>query len=253
MSKSMSSFQLVGYSERGVFNAVFHEICLSATPVPLLRKLLERIQFPGHSVQFEDITEVEVMIEQSLSDFGDADAIILYRNSRHRGAIFVEGKVKSCQRNRWTTTSEWNAFKKGTMTIKKLSSSNLFTQLYHKVRFVSSLKEEGIEKLEAGVPFPACSTKAVRKIGNNGVVRKAVKKIAQHLTEVHFVSVLPRTPEDAQPFFEKPLDLSHSVPLDGWSVENWGYLYWQEVEEFCKENGLKHALGVFEFNEGQIY
>jgi len=41
--------------------------------------------------------------------------------------------------------------------------------------------------------------------------------------------------------------------LNEWDVTNWGFITWQEVEEFSKDHNLKGTQEIFEFNRGQIY
>ena len=133
-----------------------------------------------------------VFIEQSLSDFGDADAIVLIdRTEGGKSAVFIEGKVKSSQAATWTLTEQFETFRLGLDS--KVSSSNLFTQLYHKVRFVEAARCGDKNALHTGVPFPTCSSKQLRRIGKNPVVLRATEAIAPISLETRITWPLCRT------------------------------------------------------------
>ena len=108
--------------------------------------------------------------------------------------MFIEAKVKPFQTKSWIIDKEWEKFIAGTTS--RVSSSNLFTQMYHKVRFVGALKEGGIRELKSGVRFPDSSSKQIRKIGNNEVVMRAVEKIELHLDNVYYLALVPEFPQN---------------------------------------------------------
>lgn len=239
--------QVIGYSERGIVNALFHEIKHSPEPESLLEKLLSRVRFPLADRLSLSVSDAEVLIEQSFSQFGSADALLVVRSAERAVSAFIEAKVGA----KWSIEKEFQDFKDGTKT--RVSSSNLFTQLYHKVRLVAGLRQGGIPGLQEGIGFPQSSKRKMRKIGSNPVVLRAVEKLAGYLDETYYVAMLPNRPEELQRLFE---NLSGWRPPDDfldWDVRNYGYLSWSEVEEFCRENVLLDTLNVFEFNEGQIY
>lgn len=243
--------RVVGYSERGIFNSLLYEIGLSPKAIELLEELLGLIQFPEDSPDFAGLRGAEVLVEQSLSDFGDADLILLLHGGGWRRAVFVEGKVKPAQLGAWKIRDAWRQFLK--RKHGKLDSSNLFTQLYHKVRFVRALQTDGIEGVIEGIRFPACSTKQLRKLGANPVVLDAAAMIREYADEPFFVALVPDSPENLQDFFDNDLKCGPYADVDGWDTAGWGYLNWARVEEFCEEHQLDSTLRVFEFNRGQLY
>jgi hypothetical protein len=85
--------RIIGYSERGAVNALLYEIAYAPNSAELLQRLLARARFPlaGGPGPVETAT---VLMEQSLSDFGDADAILLLDGSGGKSAVFLEAKVK---------------------------------------------------------------------------------------------------------------------------------------------------------------
>jgi hypothetical protein len=243
--------RVCGYSERGIINALLYEIGFSADPIRALKGLLSLITLPGSSRDFSDLQGVEVLVEQSFSDFGDADAVLLVHGPSWRRAIFIEGKVKPSQVKSWTARNAWRAFL--ARKDNKLDSSNLFTQLYHKVRFVNALRDGGISCVEKGVAFPECSKKAVRKLGKNPVVRRATAMVQEFLDDPLYVAVIPDSSINLEKFYREDLKAGPAADVNGWSIDGWGYLAWEQIESYCKEHGLVNTLRVFDFNRGQLY
>jgi hypothetical protein len=249
--KRTDGVRLCGYSERGVFNALLYEIGFSPDPLVALVGLLSLIRVPGAPRDFSTLKGAEVLVEQSLSDFGDADVILLLHGIDWHSAVFVEGKVKPSQVGSWTAQSAWDEFlaRKG----GKLDSSNLFTQLYHKVRFVSALREGGIDEVKRGVSFPECSTKTTRKLGNNPVVVRAAQMIEAYAGDCLYVAAVPDSARNLCNFYNNVLVAGPDHDITGWSTEGWGYLTWEEVKQYCQQHDLVNTTRVFDFNRGQMY
>src|SRR6266852_7673395 len=195
--------RIMGYSERGAVNALFYEIVYSNRPTELLREFLALARFSRGESIGAGLTDARVLIEQSLSDFGDADAVLLLDSAKSKTAVFLEAKVKSSQAERWTLQGEFEDFEHGQHTERQLNSSNLFTQLYHRSRFVTGLRSGGVTALEAGLEFPRCSTKGVRKIGSNPVVLNAVRVIEPYCEQVWYLALVPDTTSNVGAFFQR--------------------------------------------------
>ena len=117
----------------------------------LLNGFLSLISFPyGNKVRF-DINEAKVLIEQSFSDFGDADSLLLLDSGQNRQCVFAEAKVKTSQQGSWSIKREFDIFEDG-IKRNEVSSSNLFVQLYYKVRLIKGLRDGTLFKDE-GMPF----------------------------------------------------------------------------------------------------
>lgn len=243
--------KVLGYSERGVVNSLFYDIAFSLQPDRLLGDLLATAHFPFQSDLRFEVRDAKVLLEQSLSDFGDADAILLLRPADTSVAVFTEAKVKPFQVSEWQIQQEYQDFIAGTRT--KGSSSNLFTQLYHKVCLADVLKRGALDGLANGVEFPASSSKATRNIGRNGVVLKAVEELRRYLDQVYFLALVPDDVARVSEFFERVLTRGGPPGYRRWGTSGYGHLSWHEVEDFCKRHDLKQTLAVLEFNEGQIY
>ena len=143
--------------------------------------------------------------------------------------------------------------KKDRHGVLKLDSSNLFTQLYHKVRFVEGLRAGGIACLELGLDFPNCSTISNRKLGNNPIVHKATSIIENYIEDAFYIALVPDTMANLEEFYQKELPVGPESDVTEWNTDGWGYLAWERVEEFCRVQNLESTLHVFEFNKGQIY
>ncbi|RXG62551.1 hypothetical protein ES695_21510, partial [Candidatus Atribacteria bacterium 1244-E10-H5-B2] len=133
--------EILGYSERGLINSLCYELKYSPNNLQLLNNLLSFVSFPYQTVNFQ-ISEAKILIEQSFSDFGDADLVLLVNNFKSKQVIFIEAKVKTCQRACWNILEEFEKFKEG-IEKDEVCSSNLFVQLYHKVRLVKTLQSGG--------------------------------------------------------------------------------------------------------------
>ena len=243
---------IIGYSERGIVNALFYEIAHSSSPDILLGQLLERTTFP-HTPERPAIDEPEVLIEQGFSDFGDADAVILgVAPNRSRTCIFCEAKVKSYGR----IEKEFDRFESFLQDKKRpyrdKRSSNLFTQIYHKMRMVQELsKEDGLKALEKGIGFPEWSTKGIRKIGKNNVVQKAAQKIKDSMDKVFYLMIIPDCdPRVAALFATLPQQRLDNIP--GWDVSHIGYITWPRIKGWCQDVKLQNTISVFDYNKGQI-
>ena len=118
---------------------------------------------------------------------------------------------------------------------------------------MDALRKGGINALRAGVCFPGCSTKAIRKIGSNRVVLRGVDTISDYLGEILHLALIPGNSADVEKFFNETLQSFKPDDLYGWDVSRWGFLCWPDVYDFCKSNGLNRTVSVFDFNAGQIY
>jgi len=243
--------EILGYSERGLINSLCYELKYSPDNLQLLNSLLSLVSFPYRTVNFQ-ISEAKILIEQSFSDFGDADLVLLVSNFKSKQVIFIEAKVKTCQRVCWNIFEEFKELKRG-IEKDKVSSSNLFIQLYHKVRLVKTLQTGGIKQLQNGVQFPRCSTKSHRKIGDNNIVLKAVNQLMGYHNEALFIALLPEDDSNLRNFYNSTLKDYDPGGFQEWDVSDWGYISWMRVEEFCRKNNLKGTLKNIEWNEGQIY
>lgn len=224
----------------------------SQNNIKLINDFLSMASFPFQKVNFQ-ISDVKILIEQSFSDFGDADVILLLKdNEGEKHVVFLEAKVKTFQKSYWSILEEFEEFKRG-IEKNNLKTSNLFVQLYHKVRLISALQIGGIKQLQNGVQFPRCSSKIDRKIGNNEVVLKAVNLLIDYCKNALFIALVPDNLPAIEDFYKNTLKDYYPTGFQNWDTKNWGYVSWKQIEEFCRKYNLMETLKNFEFNRGQIY
>ncbi len=99
--------EVIGYSERGVINSLFHEIKYSQNNIELLNEFLSLISFPSCRLNYQ-ISDAKILMEQSFSGFGSPDIILMVNNNEKKQAIFIEAKVKAFQH--WNISEEFNKF-----------------------------------------------------------------------------------------------------------------------------------------------
>jgi hypothetical protein len=245
--------EILGYSERGLINSLFYEVKCSKKKFDLINNMLALIAFPYQKEKISfNITKAKILIEQSFSDFGDADAVLLIENNNRKQIIFIEAKVKNCQRTCWNISKEFNKFEKG-INENKVSSSNLFVQLYHKVRLIKALQNGSLNNLTNGINFPKCSSKRIRKIGNNQVVIKSVNECLNYFEESFFIALIPENMSELKYFYNNTLRNYSPSGFHDWDTKNWGYISWGQIEDFCRSNKFIGTLKNFEWNKGQIY
>ena len=238
-----------GYSERGVLNSLLNEILYSDNGDALLSCLISQAVFPLTDDTPSPGTST-VLVEQSLSEFGGADVIIVTSSNAGNYTIFVEAKVTAQARD-WKLSTEFGKFKDGLKS--KVNSSNLLTQLYHKQRLVTVLKRDGIRALQQGVEFPPWSTNQSRNAGTHPVVLNTLKLIQRHVDNVYYLMLVPDTDQRASTFFYNEFRNAQFKVVPGWDVSHYGYLTWATVKSFCEQNQLAATLGVFVYNYGQIF
>jgi hypothetical protein len=86
--------KIFGYSERGIINSLLYEINYCAQAKSLFKGFLRLARFPFLDWQPISVLNLEVLIDQPFSDFGDADAVLLVDTGSEALSIFVEAKVR---------------------------------------------------------------------------------------------------------------------------------------------------------------
>jgi hypothetical protein len=261
-SEGSPEFDLCGYSERGMINALFSDISVASNDqarLSLLGSLLAQCAFPnvgdGQPFQGKLFRRAKIRVEQSFSDFGDLDALILLEedcDEAARHAVFIEAKVKTSQRSAWFIRDEWREFL--TLLAQQKSDSNLFMQLYRKLRLT--------RRISSDVELELSAVPSGWSLGTNPVVEHVWKELSEYCCENSwYLSIVPDSPTRVAKFFAE--ELAEFVPanrgfrLPDWDVRRWGYICWGEVEAFCRAEDRmvdwKWTIRNFEYNCGQIY
>ncbi len=234
--------KILGYSERGIINSLIFAI---GDDKELMNNFIELIDIPELK-ELGKPEDYEILLEQSFSDFGDADLIIIieYSNPKQKRVLFIEGKVKTYLRKHWCIKEEYKKFTKEEKY--NGSASNLFFQLYLK-----SLLFENREKISLKKDCIIEAKHRTRKIGKNDVVWCAFTKLLE-CNKAHYIGFVPSSETEIETFKQN-------------DKTGYNYLSWHQVENFCiKYNNpeaqeelihpkLKNVLEIFNYNKGQIY
>jgi hypothetical protein len=240
-----------GYSERGIFNSIVYFLDDNENHIYDFLKVL------GISLANGDY-EYTFLIEQSFSDFGDSDLIIIIidKNTKERVVVFVEGKVKTYQ-GKFKLKAEFekinnllnNSVKNG--KIQKVSS-NLFVQLYYKNLLITTHgKGNPYDKPVFLKTDRKTKTRSIcRQLGNNNIVRNAFNKYIDNANDYYYVAILPEKNiniTDMQDYVKR-LEL---MPYDKVRC-----CWWGDIEKFFNNINAKKVTDVFNFNKdgnSQIY
>jgi hypothetical protein len=256
MGKTRAAMKVFGYSERGAINALIYEIAFSTKPETLIHRFFKRTQWPLCLTPPTHIYTAKcktILIEQSLSDFGDADIIFLFEAFGKKSCVFLEAK---CGDN-WSIRKEWSKFiYQFINNIRgKGLTSNIFCQLYFKQRLTDALvRNEDIHiGLKFDGPLSTIRSNGCRKIGTNLIVQDSVEFIKLYLLDAYYLMLIPQIESQKSiRLIFKEINKYKNTPR-GWGLSKWGIISWRDIEEFCKEEELKHTLSILKFNNGQIY
>lgn len=241
--------RLLGYSERGMVNAVCDDMAHSLVGASAVSSFLSWFDFPGaNRPDFSNIESATLLVEQSFSDFGDLDLLILIENTNRRlQAILIEAKVSNDTRSWATVDDRWDEFL-AMLDGGDWNTSNLFVQLHRKVRLVESLTDPP-RRFDADLFVPRGSH------GQNIVVQRAVAELKKYIRDgnVWFGAILPDAPADLEAFSRDTLQTSTVAQhLPNWNTSRWGFLSWRTIDEKTKQ-GWPRTQAAFEWNRGQVY
>jgi hypothetical protein len=239
-----------GYSERGMINALVYEMRYGGDSLGRLREILGLCRFPNSAVQ-PDLAEIrgaKIRIEQSFSDFGDLDLLILL-DGRVKQAFFIEAKVKTYQSRHWRVAAEWRAF---TEMLRKsqVPKSNLFVQLYRKLRLAH-------RACHPDDPPAADGISRRWLVGDNAIVRRAAEELSDYCGNMWFVGLIPDPVSAEADVIACLRSVGRYVhpTLPAWDATRWGYLLWERVEQACRAcpERWPETLLNFGYNRGQVY
>ena len=132
----------LGYSERGVFNSIIYYLLSHPDFMP---EFLKSIGITDE-ICLSSSSTFSILGEQSFSDFGDSDMVIIAENQQKNSetVIFIEGKIKTIQGN-FSLEQHFSKLKNCNTKFKGISS-NIFVQLYYKYLLFKILQKNENEK-----------------------------------------------------------------------------------------------------------
>lgn len=245
------SVELLGYSERGIVNAICEDIRQSNAPHLRLAEFLSWFDFQEAIPQFSEdpIRKAELLVEQSFSDFGDLDLLVLIETqTRQKLCFLIEAKV-STDTNSWqTVNNRWKEFTEQ-LVCRLVNTSNLFVQLHRKVRLIDKLRAENEFMVDHLVPRGST--------GSNRVVQAACEKLKGYLEvekSAWFGAILPDTRDSLRTFSALGFgELPEGNDLPTWNSEHWGMLSWHTVADNACVEKWPRTKATLKWNEGQIF
>lgn len=246
------SVTLVGYSERGMVNAICEDILYAEDKLQRLEEFIRLVAFPHPNApqrDFTGISNAKILVEQSFSDFGDLDLLILldHKDGR-RQALLIEAKVHTSSAA-LTIVNRWQHFQEY-LGGNKEKKSNLFVQLYRKMRLVYKLTH-------GTAPLSSDGVAKRWSLGANPVVEKAADLLADYTESPWFIALLPDTPSELESFFSTTMMSFTPNPqsLPDWDAKRWGHVTWKEIDVHCqsRRSAWPRTTSNFEWNKGQIY
>ena len=221
----MGALKVLGYSERGIFNSIVFQI--REHP----EKMQEFITALNVEIDINENMNFILLNEQSFSDFGNSDLVIIIEQNKQKTVIFVEGKVKTYNQKSYSLVKEFEKIEKDKHY--KQVSSNIFAQLYYKYLLTQIDVNNQFTDSKVG--------KKVKKLGKNQIIINAYEQYIKFASKYYFVAILP----DNDGFLDK------YKQLDFMPVENIHYTSWKQIEELFNDSPC--VKETFEYNKGQIY
>ncbi len=247
------SIQLIGYSERGMINAIADDLSHAKDPCAVTEKFLSLLTFPLRkpAPSFTGIKEVLLLVEQSFSSFGDPDLTILLKfNDDRKHLLFLEAKVHTNVQVGETINARWSVFQEFLRGENKASSS-LFAQLYRKDQLINHLRDSKAKILPDGVSRNW-------NIGSNSVVLRARDLCQAYAADsASVVMLLPEPADTIVQLFNATLNSDKTDPhaLPAWNAKDWGFMTWAQVETLVNANTTTFPTTIanFKHNREQIY
>ena len=179
--------EIIGYSERGVMNALFYGIAFDKDSQKAEEAMNEILKLGGIE---GDYTDFKIYVEFSLSEFGSPDLVFTASNSNgEKEVFFVEAKVSAGSYYDLDKQKDHHDdYMKRLKNSKydKGHSSNLFFQLKEKYLLL---------KYGPNNYGSVTILDRVRKLGENNVVVKFYNDIKTSVKNAHYVAIIPEQEE----------------------------------------------------------
>ena len=178
------AYKIIGYSERGLMNALVYSAEPGMRQGHLLGDVLVRAGVTT-SEKFAEITAgvprrlFEVYPEHSLSVSGTPDIMVLLGNQKHRSLVFIEGKVGGGKLAK--ELKDYAAVQRGRKL--KNEASNLFVQLARKMKLVTALQG----RVRTNSPL-------VKEVSEEIQKTISLQKKYSGKVDFHFIGLIPDAP-----------------------------------------------------------
>jgi hypothetical protein len=230
---------IYGYSERGIFNSIIYYLDSKQEEQPkLIGEFLELLGIKGFDNENHKFTFLN---EQSFSDFGDSDLVIIaeHNQTKEKTVVFIEGKVKTYSQKEFTFKKQFDKIIENKQY--KGISSNIFVQLYYKYLLAEKMDCKNFQAEKSSIG------KTTKKLGKNQIVKRGYEKIAK-AQMYYYVAIIPeqKGKKTMQNYFE---DLALLTDVK----DNIRCAFWQNIEAFFVEKNAKDIKENFKYNESQIY
>ena len=243
---------VLGFGVSGVVSSVFNDIHCRPNSCSLIERLQSSARFPYIQRPPFRVFSYEVILDVHFGKLGTSEAVLLIDTGRSRISVFIQAKVSGAGRYQWDIHEELDRFLEGPGSPGFVT--NLFSELYGKLRLVDGLRTVGIEGLGKGIEYPpSASGKTTRKIGSNLASIRALQRISRFTDAAFFISILPISHDEGLEFFTDRFSQIKPDGFMGWNTKNYGFMTWKDVENFCSNCGLDNSRNNFYFNRDQIY
>ena len=211
--------KVIGYSERGYVYSLVSDVQSRGEDFVQVLFRLAGFKIKGK------IENVTIYVEPSLSEFGNPDLIIHFKDKNVAKICFVEAK------NKVKISDEWKKFDKNidieNNSPRKNFTSNLFSQLSLKVLYTKAKKIKDVKKSKNNVEFvwddfSQCKglkgSKNKRSIGVKEVVWDLVRKSNWRKGNDYYVGIVNNTKGVEKEYLKRfPLkEVKNRVALIEW-------------------------------------
>lgn len=244
----MNKIDVLGYSERGIFNSIVFYLRENPEKMQEFMKTLEIESVYSDCINYK----FTFLVEQSFSDFGTSDLVLIAENHKNNSkiVIFIEGKIKTEQGN-FSLEKQFEKIINCTVKFDGISS-NIFVQLYYKYLLSSiiSINQISTKSLNINDIFKKNNNQE-RQLGSNKIVKEAVEKIS-NVTNVFYVAILPENIPSVD-FQTKFTELNNTIfenePMP-MPITNIISVYWRDIKNVFLNSIVNEN---FDYNNEQIY
>lgn len=249
--------ELFGYSERGMINAICDDILHCAEPLKAAEQFLSLCRFPFEGEpphNFTGLERVQILVEQSFSDFGLLDLMLLLDHTDGRKqAGLIEAKVATAQGGGRVLRDHWFCFTNYSKNDRRATSS-LFVQLHRKVRLVRKITQD-----QQAITQDQQAITETRSLGGNPIVAKAANLLAGYAKKnAWYVALVPDKENHVQEFIAELAayeERAEETALPRRPLPGIGFMTWPALDGMCRgdQSLWPQTSRNFQFNGRHIF